>query len=808
MSSDAAAELDVLSERIARLVQSPEEVKSTFAEIGRPVMRALGWQPKIQTRAAERLGQRLKLTDAEAELLGLPSVRVCATRAHQELEANVTGVERACVVHGRVPMAYPSWLWRLYQVVRRVHDWLAEPDDAFGLRAALALPTQDVFPPLVAHHRQDHGVTHVLAIDPLLRAARDETQVLGRRRRLLEAARTLLLDASAALTLDEEGTAARSNYIAAEITRIDRLEAAGISAEVDLVHQLRQAVERGQTGRVHAGLVALEGFALERGDGTLGKLTGRALDALWGPSSRFDPDVREESLVHSGSEVMTPRVLEAIGKGMELAYQRRSELDTEENPIDRKDAEFWDKHTAGGGAEHTIAAALLADGCFEVGGTLSPVRIKDVRRTKRVVRFPTPHLVLTQAHGIEELPDAVVEDPRLVLLSLASGKLLARRFVAEETETLERTGLASEVRLYVLDGSTSMLGPRGRMRDAILVAELSTLAARLGDAHRTVRPTLYYRYFTDKLDVLNVVESEADALRSVELVLGTLRTGGTDIESALLACFERIGQARAQDPELARAQIVLITDGEAIIDQDRVIRAREAVGKIPVGVSIIALGQENAALRALAAHQRARGERVFYHFTSDRALGEIVASCRAAIPLHLPKNRAEVDISAVVREVVDEIEMLQRGSEVEEIEHARHELPALEELGLTLEQTLSDAELARAEAIQRDERTLRRRFERWFPESGARPGLPEKSRPLEPADREDLDLVVTLLASVAEVVDLVGSEPLRRQADAIEVFERLMCDAGVAPWRYAELMKAHPDELAPSLKAVRSSAGV
>jgi hypothetical protein len=163
----------------------------------------------------------------------------------------------------------------------------------------------------------------------------------------------------------------------------------------------------------------------------------------------------------------------------------------------------------------------------------------------------------------------------------------------------------------------------------------------------------------------------------------------------------------------------------------------------------------------------------------------------------------------VVREVVDEIEMRQRGAEAEDIARSRHDLVALEELGLSLEGTLNDAELARAEAVQRDDRTLYRRFERWFPAPpAARANAPARRAPLEPSAREDLDLVVTLLASVAEVVDLVGSDPLRRQADAIEVFERLLCDAGVPPWRYAELMKAHPEELAAPLRAVRSSAGL
>ena len=55
---------------------------------------------------------------------------------------------------------------------------------------------------------------------------------------------------------------------------------------------------------------------------------------------------------------------------------------------------------------------------------------------------------------------------------------------------------------------------------------------------------------------------------------------------------------------------MLVTDGEAPIDIAKIARARERLGELPVGVSIIALGQENPALRDLAAYQRGRGERV------------------------------------------------------------------------------------------------------------------------------------------------------------------------------------------------------
>ena len=91
-----------------------------------------------------------------------------------------------------------------------------------------------------------------------------------------------------------------------------------------------------------------------------------------------------------------------------------------------------------------------------------------------------------------------------------------------------------------------------------------------------------------------------------------------------------------------------------------------------------------------------------------------------------------------MRDVIDEIEMRARGTDAEDIARARHDLPALEELGLSLESAPRDAALARIEALQRDDRTLRRRFERWFPV----PRVPsskstdEKSREASTSERE------------------------------------------------------------------------
>src|SRR6185295_12722116 len=155
---------------------------------------------------------------------------------------------------------------------------------------------------------------------------------------------------------------------------------------------------------------------------------------------------------------------------------------------------------------------------------------------------------------------------------------------------------------------------RSRMRDALLVNELVTLAARLQDPRRAGQPVLYYCYFNDKVGEVRRVATAAEAYQAIEDVIGTARAGGTDIQKALVTSFDHLRKARQKDPDLVRAQIVLVTDGESFIERAEVDRARAAVGELPIGVSIIALGMQNRALRELAAAQRAQGERVFYQF--------------------------------------------------------------------------------------------------------------------------------------------------------------------------------------------------
>ncbi len=74
-------------------------------------------------------------------------------------------------------------------------------------------------------------------------------------------------------------------------------------------------------------------------------------------------------------------------------------------------------------------AALAVDGAFELGGALSPTRVVTERVRLRRVPFPAPTLALVSAETVEDIPDAIIEDPRTLVLQLATGRLLSRRYV-------------------------------------------------------------------------------------------------------------------------------------------------------------------------------------------------------------------------------------------------------------------------------------------------------------------------------------------------------------------------------------------
>jgi hypothetical protein len=252
-------------------------------------------------------------------------------------------------------------------------------------------------------------------------------------------------------------------------------------------------------------------------------------------------------------------------------------------------------------------------------------------------------------------------------------------------------------------------------------------------------------------------------------------------------------------------------------------------------MSVIALGAENEALRRLAAVQRRSGQDVFYHFLSDKSIrdlveppanqsiaqdapepsgGEVLAAPAPAAEASLAAPSVDGDGASAARvgppaadeppwaeltTLVEEWLTMQTQTEIEELENAAYQLQSLREVGLSLERHGTEGERARFECLHREERVLLQRFNRWFPP----PSHPtrtdvERSSKLEgevvtaaSCPGEPMSTIETLLATVAEVLELLDGAPLQRRYDAIEVMERLLLEAGIAPWVYAsELPRA------------------
>lgn len=362
--------------------------------------------------------------------------------------------------------------------------------------------------------------------------------------------------------------------------------------------------------------------------------------------------------------------------------------------------------------------------------------------------------------------------------------------------------MQAEVRVYLLDGSSSMLGPRARMRDAILVAELATVLSRLESPRKNQRVVLYYQYFNDMLGAVRKVNSTSSAIEAIADVTATPRSGGTDIEKALVSAMELVFEAQQGDLDLSQAQIVLITDGESKIRQQEVAAARGRLGNLPVGISVIALGQENLALRKIVAVQRSQHEHAFYHYVPDSHLERLSDS---GPPVHLPTvprqkdPNKEQELAGLLEQLAD----LQRSRESASL----RDLDRLDrDNRITPKQIESAGEGARArlEALYQDDLALLRRYQRWFPE--IEEGQESSLLPAEnTSESDDLNSLLVVLATITEVVESVGSTRLGRRADAVDLLERVLPNARLTPARYHELLRLYPTAASTSLAELHSA---
>jgi len=760
---------------------------------------------EVRAEALAALMQEMTPKGDGGSVRGGPRLKPLFDAACRELQANVTAVRELKATREHPPFAYVTWLWRVSQTLAGIEQdgWLetpaappAMPAPPVAARAPerLPRPAEPPLPPLQTGPR-----LRGLAFAPLLDAARRETDQLGRRRRLFEAARRLLLETSASTPQTPGLVQSHLLAIAQEIRQINAWQAAGLDPSADVRHQLHGAIKRR--------------------DGSQALLLLGAFTELARSAPRTAPFANDRRRLQQAAQRC-----ERFGKPQSVEQVRAGIFgETAARAVERGAARALSEKVAQPGAElELLRAASSVDGAFELGRTVSPVRVLEEQRRMAEVPFPTQNLVLAPARRVSDLSSSLIGDPRLLLYDFASHALLSRRYLAQRKQRRSTSARYSEARYYLLDGSASMAGRRARMRDAILVAELSTMIRHLEEGSATARPVVYYRYFCKVPEPLTKAASIAEACAAIEAVLVRKSRGETDIEGALLQCFRELSQVQAADDTMRRAQLVLVTDGVARIDLQRVWAARQALGEMPVSVSVIALGTESPALQELAAWQRARGEAVFYHYLSDETLYRMARGARIEPAKTAPTPPAptfetvdrvatavepeedaasDAELWAELDSLLAELDLLQEPVDLDAIERAEHLDAAYEDLGMSLSDVGLEGERARCEARRRDARALAARFEGWFPES-----LPRDdgaSDLLAPAELREV--IEVALLSVVDLVAYLDGSPLQRQVDAIELLERLLVEAGVSPWAY---VRALPYASAAARSAISTLRGM
>jgi hypothetical protein len=300
-----------------------------------------------------------------------------------------------------------------------------------------------------------------------------------------------------------------------------------------------------------------------------------------------------------------------------------------------------------------LAAFELAAGCaryFDVEDSLSEdivqVDTGALRPIPRRVPYPTQMMNFEVTGSLHEVNNFVVTDPRMLVYDLAANRQLVRAYLEEEPPPKPKKMKRTAVRVYVLDASGSMHGTRARFRDAILIAELNNLRAKA----RQGLPfdPLYFSFFNDSPTELARVDTAPEASRQIEkLFRHSPAEGQTDITLALMSAFDSIRAAQGRDPYLARATVVLVTDGEDRVDQELIRRTRAPMGSLNIALSFISLGEENMDLRSLVQEQRSQGGRAFYHHLSDEeiqwARTEFDSPWRTLLPHDAPDSAENLE---------------------------------------------------------------------------------------------------------------------------------------------------------------------
>jgi len=481
--------------------------------------------------------------------------------------------------------------------------------------------------------------------------ARENVGDLLQKRRDLDLAHELLLRASATAP-DRDRLRQLRLEVADARERVRSVPA--VRSLHDLVRHVRH-VARKDSPAAYRSLRSLYERAIEAGDNEVAKVASDATRAMLPPADQVKDLVEKTSLKRTlGIKESDLRTLEAVEK---VKSGGRTGIDDRSADMLAQLAFELD--------ERQLDQINLASGCarfFDVEDALTEevveAELGETRPVQRRVSHPTQLMTYEFTNSLAELPNFVIHQPQNVIHALASNQQLVRAYLEEEPPKKPKRLRQTAVRVYVLDASGSMHGPRASFRDAILIAELNAIRVK-GRAGIPFDP-LYFSFFNDSPTELARVDSGGEAMRQIEkLFRHSPAEGQTDITLALMSAFESIRAAIGKDPYLARATVVLVTDGEDAVDLELVRRTRKPFEGLSIALSFISLGEENPDLKNLVLEQRGQGERAFYSHLSDAEIGvaptEFDSTFRTLLPPDLPATPGALESLLPHLEALEEI---------------------------------------------------------------------------------------------------------------------------------------------------------
>lgn len=698
----------------------------------------------VHTRADARLLKTLGVQKGRAGTLakGLESR---ARKALEEFEDVLTGVERAYRADQPPPgarTALERGFIKLARVVK-VADVFTAPE------AAEPAPFEIFSRPLSGYHERPPTSARMAIAEFLAERARDNVDDVVQKRRDLDLAHEMLLrlgadhDRDRGIALRREVSEARERVRA--VPPVRSLEA--------LVKEVRRTAKRDPQA-AYRSLKGLYERALEAGDARLADSARAAVEPLLPANNRMRgllESAERDDLTRWFGET-SPEPVDGEGEPA-----RKKPLGS------RADELLAD--LAFSLSPEQLAAFELAAGCaryFDVEDALAEeiveANTRALRPVPRRVPYPTQTMTFEVTGGLHEVHDFVLTDPRLVVYDLAAHRQLVRAYQEEEPPPKPRKVKKTAVRVYVCDASGSMHGARARFRDAIIIAELNNLRVKA----RQGKPfdPLYFSFFNDTPTELARVDTAAEATRQVEkLFHHSPAEGQTDITLALMAAFDSIRNAQGRDPYLARATVVLVTDGEDRVDLELIRRTRAPMGALDIALSFISLGEENPDLKSLVMEQRSQGGRAFYHHLSDSeiqwARTEFDTPWRTLLPPEVPPTPGALEAL----------------------------LPHLEALEALAAGRSTSAPVA-SEAS----------FDAMFPEQ------PPASTG-EPAGPEVQARVVDILEALAETASLAPAE--RRATESLVLLQHLLGVYGLTPARYLSTLAVGGKTVRDALERVR-----